>query len=212
MQSATHRNRALVASAAVHAAILAFALLAGERNGATEGAPFRLVSLTMTQPSPAGITGKAANTHATATRRTRPVDTPPAVASAVPASVAAPTAQSPLVAAPAPQIAPVVDTSPAHSPAPKATEPDRASYARLLWARINARKPTGQDLVGRTLVTFTLDGQGRLLTAGITQSSGQMLLDKLALRAVHAAAPFPPPPADSGEGSMAFTVELVFGL
>lgn len=50
-------------------------------------------------------------------------------------------------------------------------------------------------LQGRLTLQFTITGNGRLEQLRLTRSSGSQLLDEEALRAIKAAAPFPPIPA-----------------
>ncbi len=61
----------------------------------------------------------------------------------------------------------------------------------------------------RCRVRARIDRSGRLLEAGISQESGIPAFDRAALRAVFAAAPFPPLP--QGFGGAALTVHLEFG-
>ena len=51
------------------------------------------------------------------------------------------------------------------------------------------------QLRGHALVSFALDREGRVLSARISRSSGDPLLDAAALETVRRAAPFPPAPA-----------------
>jgi protein TonB len=98
-------------------------------------------------------------------------------------------------------------------PAPVAAAPahrEQSAYTALLWQRIATHRPAGIELAGSALVEFRLDRTGHLVSARITQSSGIVLLDRLALRAVKDAAPFPPPPADLAEADLAFAVPVNF--
>lgn len=85
------------------------------------------------------------------------------------------------------------------------------AYGRVLWARIAAHKPKGLRLVGRTGVSFTVAADGSLLAARIAQPSGNEELNLLALQAVRAAAPFPPPPpAVVGTQPLTFDIPFAF--
>lgn len=65
-----------------------------------------------------------------------------------------------------------------------------AAYQRQLWARISARKPAGFHLAGVATLRFTVAGDGTLVAIGLVASSGNAVLDRLALRTVRNAAPF----------------------
>lgn len=143
----------------------------------------------------------------------RPLPTPPAEPAAQPAAEPAASAPSaperpdratPL-ARPALAAAATADT-----PADLTADAARiaAAYVQALWTRIAAARPTGTMLQGEALVGFTLDADGRLVTLELLQSSGNGLLDRLALRTVRRAAPFPPPPAAAGR---AFRIAFHFG-
>ncbi len=61
----------------------------------------------------------------------------------------------------------------------------------------------------RCRVRARIDRSGRLLEAGISLESGMPAFDRAALRAVFAAAPFPPLP--QGFGGTTLTIHLEFG-
>ncbi|MFO1152941.1 MAG: TonB family protein [Rhodospirillales bacterium] len=84
------------------------------------------------------------------------------------------------------------------------------AYRRVVWARIDAQKPKGLRLPGRTGVSFTVAIDGTLLAARIARSSGNGELDRLALLAVQSAAPLPPPPAALGGQPMTFEIPFTF--
>ena len=50
---------------------------------------------------------------------------------------------------------------------------------------------------GAVALTFTIDAAGGLSELRVAQSSGSAELDALALHAIEAAAPFPPPPPEA---------------
>jgi TonB family protein len=80
------------------------------------------------------------------------------------------------------------------------TEDERySSYAGLIKSRLmqHWRYPleARENLMeGRLQMIFRLDRQGQLLSAGIVTASGFDILDQEALRAIRAAAPYPPFP------------------
>lgn len=63
---------------------------------------------------------------------------------------------------------------------------EKQTYApRLARARIS----------GTVVIALEIDGRGRLRSAEIVESSGNTSLDRIAMAQLHAAAPFPTPPA-----------------
>lgn len=93
---------------------------------------------------------------------------------------------------------PAVASATAPLPSPGPTLVDRASmldaYSQQLWTIIAARRPPGIHLDGEVGIAFDLDPDGRLQSAMIVQSSGDPMMDRLALGTVRRAAPFPKPP------------------
>lgn len=85
---------------------------------------------------------------------------------------------------------------------------DRAAYAALLWQQIAARRPSGLRLPGTTILLFMLDRNGDLADVSVQRTSGSALLDRIAVRTVRRAAPFPAPPA--GIGDLTFSVAFRF--
>ncbi|NKF24311.1 energy transducer TonB [Solimonas sp. C16B3] len=79
-----------------------------------------------------------------------------------------------------------------------------------LWTRIAAARPPGIHLTGEALLQFSLDRSGALLSASLARSSGNRLLDELALRCVRQAAPFPPPPRNLPADALNFTISFHF--
>lgn len=90
-----------------------------------------------------------------------------------------------------PAVSPIAIAQPAPA---KRNDSLRDAYAAMLWQRIATRRPDGLHLPGTALILFTLDGAGRLTAIAVRQSSGSALLDRIAMRTVRQAAPFPAPP------------------
>lgn len=92
-----------------------------------------------------------------------------------------------------------------------------ASYAARVRAHIEsfkvyppqARRRHQTGMVG---LTFTIDRQGRVLSAQVTTSSGNPLLDQAALDMLSAAQPLPKPPSDLPGESLRMTFAAEFGL
>ena len=98
---------------------------------------------------------------------------------------------------------------PAPAPDSKA-ESVLASYQGQLWARIAARKPRGLNLSGVAMVRFAVGRAGELISVELAASSGNAALDRLALRTVRNAGPFPPPPATVEGDQLVFTIPFSF--
>lgn len=86
----------------------------------------------------------------------------------------------------------------------------RDAYTRELWKHIAERRPRGIRLVGTTIVTFHIDVKGEVLSSEVSKSSGNFNLDKIALRAVRQASPFPAPPASLSAEGLMFAVPIIF--
>lgn len=151
----------------------------------------------------------------TATPMPRAALRAPAVKPAATLAHAAPAPSAAASTAAAPDLTP--SASPPASDATAAADPHAAAaddarlaaaYVQALWTQIAAARPTGTALHGEALVGFTLDADGRLVALELLQSSGNGLLDRLALRTVRRAAPFPPPPAAAGRE---FRIAFHFG-
>jgi protein TonB len=78
-------------------------------------------------------------------------------------------------------------------------------YIAAIRARLARHKPAGLPYTGTVKVAFAISAGGHLIYARLAQSSGRAALDTAALRAVRAAAPFPPPP-----GGRTFTTVIPF--
>lgn len=91
-------------------------------------------------------------------------------------------------------------------------EPDTAlsEYQAALWRKIDANRPRGVNLSGTVLILFRLSENGELQFADVSQSSGNILLDKIALRSVRRAAPFPIPPTGISDAALTFKVPINF--
>lgn len=83
-------------------------------------------------------------------------------------------------------------------------------YRRMVWERILAARPRATKGSGTVTLGFTLDAAGNLVRSQVRQSSGQFLLDRMALQALRRAAPFPAPPQDVAGFPLAFTVPVEF--
>lgn len=91
------------------------------------------------------------------------------------------------------------------------TESDAlARYAGVLRSAIMAWAPRSIHKEGQALVAFRLDRSGKVLDAEIMRSSGDVQLDRLALRMVRQAAPFPLPDAAIPDERLDFTIPIRF--
>lgn len=97
---------------------------------------------------------------------------------------------------------------PATRPAPDAA---RRDFLAALWRKIDANRPRGTTMTGTTLVRFQLAADGTLLSVAVARTSGTILLDKIALRSVRLAAPFPPAPQGLDGDDLTFVIPIHFG-
>lgn len=98
----------------------------------------------------------------------------------------------------------------AHSMGSKGATPDRVvAYAALVNAQIAQHRPRGGSK-GTVHILFTINQDGSLQNAQISHPSGSSRLDRQALRAVHKAAPFPPPPAEMSATQRTFDMPFHF--
>lgn len=147
--------------------------------------------------------------------RSEPVAEPPP---AQPADV--------IAVAPKPNATPPVQTVPA--PAPVKQEPPpvtnqadfedaRSKYGSSLWGAISKHKKypkiaAMRNWQGEAIVELELDGNGKLKSKKIIQSSGHEVLDKQALEMVEKALPFPAPPDVLRGNNFTITVPVPFKL
>jgi protein TonB len=142
-----------------------------------------------------------------AIRPTQPVEQIPADPAALPA------ADSPLPTSPAPEsvartsrvsLVPTTTASapPAAAPAPVETAERRYLREQYDYIRDHVTSrlhypamARRQGLVGQVTVTFLVQPDGRVESLDVVRSSGHQSLDRQAMQAVLAAAPFPAPPA-----------------
>jgi len=131
-----------------------------------------------------------------------------------------------IAVAPKPNAAPPVQTVPA--PAPVKQEPQpvinqvdfedaRNKYGNSLWGAISKYKKypkiaAMRNWQGEAIVELELDGNGKLKSKKIIQSSGHEVLDKQALEMVEKALPFPAPPDVLRGNNFTITVPVPFKL
>lgn len=138
---------------------------------------------------------------------------PPAArvpASAAPIVSSNPAILPPLAATGEP-VAPAVPR-PDEGPRPPAADVGSAlrAYQLTIWRTIDAHRPRGINRHGTVLIAFRLSTDGALLSAEISRTSGDMLLDKIALRSVRQASPFPRPPEAVPAAALLFSIEINF--
>lgn len=115
------------------------------------------------------------------------------LASAAPVAPAAAPAQgpspAPTSAAPAP-----IQTAAIAEPPPRADDALQR-YQDLVWRMIMARRPPTAHLRGGAQIAFHLMPSGAPCDIRIARTSGDPMLDRLAIATVQRAGPFPKPPA-----------------
>lgn len=118
----------------------------------------------------------------------------------LPKFVVQPAASAPaIIPTGAPQMPPTLPSTAAPAPDAAPAPVDHTKllddYRRQLWAIIVAHRPPGIRLDGEVGIHFGIDPAGNLQSARIVQSSGDPMMDRLALDTVRRAGPFPRPPA-----------------
>jgi protein TonB len=138
------------------------------------------------------------------------ITTPPEVIAVAPTPEATPTHT-----VPAP--VPVVKQDP--PPVPSQTDIDdaRGKYGNILWGAISKHKKYPKiaqmrGWQGEAIVELQLDGNGKIKSKKIAQSSGYEALDKQALEMVEKASPFPTPPETLRSSNFTITVPVPFKL
>ncbi len=110
--------------------------------------------------------------------------------------------------------APIVIPEP---PKPAPSEADINNYGNTLWGEIGKHKQYPKiaqmrGWQGEVVVELLLDGNGKLKSKKVIQSSGHDVLDKQALEMVEKAAPFPAPPETLRNSSFSIKVPIPFKL
>lgn len=93
----------------------------------------------------------------------------------------------------------------------------RSKYGNSLWGAISKHKKypkiaAMRNWQGEAIVELELDGNGKLKSKKIIQSSGHEVLDKQALEMVEKALPFPAPPEALRGNNFTITVPVPFKL
>ncbi len=151
--------------------------------------------------------------------------TPPVEVQEDPAPIAPPPPSQPEVIAvtPKPEAPPspkpVAPPAPPKEIVPTQTEVDDANsrYGNTLWSAISKYKKypriaQQRGWQGEVVVELTLDGNGKLKSKQILQSSGYESLDNQALEMVEKALPFPSPPEALRGSNFTIRVPIPFKL
>lgn len=122
---------------------------------------------------------------------------------------------SPIIATQA--SAPVPSTAPAAPIAAPSSPNAVPSWQGLLLARLEAAKRYPEDArmrreQGVTLLRFTMDRDGKVLSAKIQKSSGFDALDQETLALIQRAQPLPRPPAEVSGNTIELVVPIEFTL
>ena len=75
-----------------------------------------------------------------------------------------------------------------------------AAYAKAVLKQVRATKKQSGAGKGRVVVGFTIAPDGGLASVTVLQSSGNAVLDRIALDHIRRSAPFPAPPSDARPG------------
>lgn len=106
---------------------------------------------------------------------------------------------------------------PPPTPSQENLEDARGKYGNTLWGAISKHKKYPKiaqmrGWQGEVIVELRLDGDGKISSKKITQSSGHDVLDKQALEMVEKALPFPAPPEVLRGSHFTITVPVPFNL
>lgn len=93
------------------------------------------------------------------------------------------------------------------APAPKSTE-SAASHRAKVWSALARAKPRVGER-GSATVSFSIGANGALRGVRVAKSSGNAMIDRLALSTVRNAGPFPPPPGLKS-GATSYTIRIDF--
>lgn len=96
------------------------------------------------------------------------------------------------------------------SPPPRASSDAARIWSARIWRHIVARRPRGLRMAGVVILSFAVDRDGNIHDACVARSSGNAMLDRLALRGLGRAAPLPPPPDSVGDDALRFTIPFTF--
>jgi len=207
----------IAATATVHAVLLAVAALAFRVSVPSAGETAALRAVTFSLPAPPEAAGAPNAKRPPGDRKIAhaSVPKPPKVPEAAPpaaqlTAAGRPTAHSATRALPQPlQPASMADPSAARGASDP--EPDLlATYSQQLRERILERRPRGLRKEGTVIVAFSLDPAGRISGAELARSCGDVQLDRLALRMVRQASPFPPPSPEIPRSKLTFTIPIRF--
>ena len=179
------------------AAGIAIMLVPVRKEGLAPGSGVAKEPMIVTMLSPDSIPDRGAPETRQAERQAQPGARPMALAGG-PVETSGEPATRP---SPSQAIEPRIESPVIHAPAPAATAVPAASRAALvdeqaayraeLSEHLAARRPAGISVPGRVEVEFDLDPSGKLLGRRIVSSSGSVLLDRLALKLVRDASPYP---------------------
>lgn len=80
----------------------------------------------------------------------------------------------------------------------------------MLWRHIAAHKPRGVQMTGTVTVKFQLDMAGAILALNVDRSSGNINLDRIALRTIRQSGAFPQPPVSLDPRQLVFVIPIEF--
>lgn len=83
-------------------------------------------------------------------------------------------------------------------------------YRATLWRQIDAHRPRGITIRGTAVIRFRLSPDGAVIESTVSRTSGLIQLDKVALRAVRQAAPFPRAPTGIADTQLTFEIPINF--
>lgn len=204
------RLGAALAALGLHVLALAAALMLGALPAGKGNRDTGHLTVIALEPPRSAATRQAPARGAPARQAVAPAAAPAETAVSSPRQPA-PVQAAGLPSKPAIPAAPTsIEAAPPQREVRDAGKAAAAAYASRLWQHIAARRPHGTQLRGTVVVRFRLSPAGSLLDAGIASSSGNLNLDRIALRCLRQAAPMPPPPDGLTGDQLVFTVPVEF--
>ena len=133
-------------------------------------------------------------------------------------AIGAETSSAPASSAPVPaaseSVKPAEMAMSGPAPERRSTAAERESalelYRAALWRQIDAHRPRGVTMHGTAMIRFRLSPDGALIEATVSRTSGLIQLDKIALRSVRQAAPFPRAPTGIADTQLTFEIPINF--
>lgn len=206
--SAGARIAALLATAALH--LLAFAslmFLTSVTPGGGKDRSRHLTVISLPPPSPAEPPSHRKALSAGAVQMKVPVEQLTSPTKALPEKLSPAATSAPVKPA---EIAAEQRPPPPVAPHVEAADDVLRDYQAIIWRHIATHKPRGVQIRGTVTIGFQLDRGGAVLSLEVVRSSGNLNLDRIALRSIRQSGAFPQPPAELASSQLHFIIPIDF--